>query len=44
LDAFNGSNLSFYAYPLNKDISVNNNVILNIINTDLLVTAEAIRG
>lgn len=44
LDAFNGSNLSFYAYPLNKDISVNDNVILNIINTDLLVTAEAIRG
>lgn len=44
LDAYNGSNLVFYAYPLNKDISVNNNVILNIINTDLSVTAEAIRA
>ena len=44
LESYIGSNLTFYGYPLNKDISVNKNVILNIINTDISVTAEAIRG
>ncbi|NDB83453.1 MAG: hypothetical protein EB127_12105, partial [Alphaproteobacteria bacterium] len=44
LDAYSGTNLTFYGYPLNKDISVNNNVILNIISSDLSITAEAIRG
>jgi len=44
LDAYSGTNFTFYGYPLNKDISVNNNVILNIISSDLSITAEAIRG
>jgi hypothetical protein len=44
LDAYSGINLTFYGYPLNKDITVNNNVILNIISSDLSITAEAIRG
>lgn len=43
IDSFFGAGIKFYAYPRNKDISTINNVILNIIEEDIAITAVAIR-
>ena len=43
IDSFFGSGIKFYAYPRNKDISTINNVILNIVEEDIAITAVAIR-
>ena len=43
IDSFPGAGIKFYAYPRNKDISTINNVILNIIEEDIAITAVAIR-
>ena len=43
IDAFVGSEIRVYAYPVSKDISVTNNVILNIISTDISINAEGVR-
>jgi len=43
IDSFSGAGIKFYAYPRNKDISTINNVILNIIEEDIAITAVAIR-
>jgi hypothetical protein len=44
IDSFFGSGLKFYAIPRNKDISTINNVILNIIEEDLAITAVPVRA
>lgn len=44
IDSFFGSGIKFYAYPRNKDISTINNVILNIVEEDLAITAVPIRA
>ena len=43
IDSFFGAGIKFYAYPRNKDISTINNVILNIVEEDISITAVAIR-
>jgi hypothetical protein len=43
IDSFFGPGIKFYAYPRNKDISTINNVILNIVEEDIAITAVAIR-
>ncbi len=43
IDSFFGAGVKFYAYPRNKDISTINNVILNIVEEDISITAVAIR-
>lgn len=43
IDSFFGAGIKFYAYPRNKDISTINNVILNIVEEDIAITAVAIR-
>lgn len=43
IDSFVGSEIRVYAYALNKDIQVTNNVILNIIGTDISIVAEGVR-
>ena len=44
IDSFFGAGIKFYAYPRNKDISTINNVILNIIEEDISITAVAVRN
>ena len=44
LDSFTGTGIKIYAYPQFKDISTINNVILNIIEEDVTVTAESVRA
>lgn len=44
IDSFIGSGIKFYGFPLNKDISTINNVILNIIEEDLLITVVPVRA
>lgn len=44
IDSFFGTGIKFYAYPRNKDISTINNVILNIVEEDISITAVAIRN
>lgn len=44
IDSFFGAGIKFYAYPRNKDISTINNVILNIVEEDISITAVAIRN
>jgi hypothetical protein len=43
IDSIFGAGIKFYAYPRNKDISTINNVILNIVEEDIAITAVAIR-
>jgi len=43
IDSYFGAGIKFYAYPRNKDISTINNVILNIIEEDIAITAVANR-
>jgi hypothetical protein len=44
IDSFLGTGIKFYGYPRNKDISTINNVILNIVEEDISITAVAIRN
>lgn len=44
IDNFFGAGIKLYAYPRNKDISTINNVILNIIEEDLAITAIPVRA
>lgn len=44
IDSFVGAGIKIYASPKNKDISTINNVILNIIEEDVEITAVAIRA
>jgi hypothetical protein len=44
LDAFNGAGIKFIATPRDKDVSTINNVILNIIEDDLNITAIPVRA
>jgi hypothetical protein len=44
IDSFTGPGIKFYAYPRNKDISTINNVILNIIEEDLIITVVPVRA
>lgn len=44
IDNFLGSGIKFHAYPRNKDISTINNVILNIVEEDLAITAVPVRA
>lgn len=43
IDSYLGNGIKFYASPRNKDISTINNVILNIIEEDLVITVVPIR-
>lgn len=43
IDSYVGSSIKFYATPKNKDIFTVNNVISNIIDSDISITVEAIR-
>ncbi len=44
IDSYFGAGIKFYALPRNKDISTINNVILNIIEEDIAITAVPIRA
>jgi len=44
IDNYFGPGVKLYAYPRNKDISTINNVILNIIEEDLAITAVPVRA
>lgn len=44
IDSYLGAGIKFYAYPRVKDISITNNVILNIIEEDLSITVVPVRA
>lgn len=44
IDSFFGTGIKFYGYPRYKDISVTNNIILNIIEEDLAITVAPVRA
>jgi hypothetical protein len=44
IDSFVGAGIKIYASPKNKDLSTVNNVILNIIEEDVEITAVAVRA
>jgi hypothetical protein len=44
IDSYVGSGIKIYASPKNKDLSTVNNVILNIVEEDVDITAVAIRA
>lgn len=44
IDSYTGAGIKIYASPKNKDLSTINNVILNIIEEDVEITAVAVRA
>ena len=44
IDSYVGAGIKIYASPKNKDISTINNVILNIVEDDIEITAVAVRA